>query len=280
MNINKQKGMTLIELMLAGLLGMIVAYFVMNIMATSSRTSMQSDGQAQAQENGRFIIGWLQAEARKAGYTPDFTLPRTQPFADICATGGPTPPANGANCTFETSTASSDRLAIRRMYSAATPSLKASSDCTGADLGAAGVAEGDVVIDVYWVEQNYSSGSSANDDNYDDVLRCVTYSEAGAPLNSSQVIASGIEGLQVLYGQYSVADPDGTPNVSRYVPADQVTDWNNVLAVRIAILTRSFTQDVVQNATRSYILLDATPYTFTDRTARHIQSTTVFLPNE
>ena len=50
MKLRSQQGMTLIELMIAGVLGLIVAYFIMTIMMNSNRTSMISSGTAQAQD--------------------------------------------------------------------------------------------------------------------------------------------------------------------------------------------------------------------------------------
>jgi len=48
-------------------------------------------------------------------------------------------------------------------------------------------------------------------------------------------LVEGVENLQVLYGEDS--DSDNIPN--RFVPADIVTDFSNVTAVRISILLRS-----------------------------------------
>ncbi len=288
MMIKKQRGMTLVELMIAAVLGTIVTYFITNIMISSSRNAMQSDGLAQAQENGRFVLSWLHAEARRAGYIPGIINARIQPFADLCAAELPLPPANNADCTFEANDRASDRLAIRRTFATASGSAKDAMDCTGVDL--TGVrAEGDVLTDVYWVERNFVSPNTPNNDAYDDVLRCVTYFN-GIPVANAQVIASGVEGLQVLYGIRPGEDPDRNTNVSRYVALNDILpiDWDSVRAVRIAVLTRAFSDNTINRDTRSYILLDSNPisldplqtFTFTDRIARNIQTTTVYLPNE
>lgn len=278
--ITSQKGLTLIELMITVVLSMVVVYFVMNIMITSSRTSMQSEGLAQAQENGRFILSWLHTETRRAGYIPGIIEERIQPFADICTTELPQPPAPGAACTFESSDAS-DRLAIQRTFISDSPTLRDRTDCTGIDLTGT-QNDGDILTDVYWVERDFNPGGGvATDDAYDDVLRCVTYfnNNTVAP---AQVIASGIEGLHVLYGIRPNQDDQRRTNIHRYVSLSDVApvDWDSVRSARIAILTRSFSDTTLANDTRSYILLDADPATFTDRIARHIQSTTVYLPNE
>ncbi len=52
-----------------------------------------------------------------------------------------------------------------------------------------------------------------------------------------QEIASGVENMQILYGEDTDSTPDFQPD--RYVPANQVTDPKRVVAVRIALLMRS-----------------------------------------
>jgi len=276
--INKQQGMTLVELMIAGALGVLVTFFIMNIMITSGRTAIQSEGLAQAQENGRFILSWLHTEGRRAGFVPGIVIQRIQPFADLCPSGSPMPPADGGDCTFESNNQISDRLAIRRTY---TNEVRERLDCTGTNLN--GIRnEGDILTDVYWVERDFSQAGVPTDDAYDDVLRCVTYFN-GVPQAPAQVIASGVEGMQVLYGIRPEEDLDRRTNVSRYTQLNQLpqpVDWDTVRALRVAVLTRSFGDNALPEARRSYILLDADPMTFTDQIARHIQSVTVFLPNE
>ena len=278
--LHKQQGMTLIELMIAGVLSLTIAYFIMNIMVTSSRTAVQSEGLAQAQENGRFTLSWLETNIRKAGYLPGTSQERIQPFADLCADVLPRPPASGADCTFESNT-ESDRIAVRRTFVTSSTLASDYSDCTGVDLRGT-VNDGDVLVDVYWTELNYDPGSGvATDDDYNDVLRCVTYYNNN-PVSPAQVIASGIESLQVLYGSRPSADPQNRNNVNRYTSLADIApvDWDSVRSVRIAVLTRSFSNTTTAQDTRSYIVLDADPLTFTDRIARHIQSTTIYLPNE
>lgn len=289
MRLQQQRGITLIELMVAGVLGVIITYFIFNIMITSTRTATQADGLAQAQENGRFVTSWLHGEIRRAGYTPDFTDPRIQPFANTCASGAPIPPANNGHCSFNSNNADSDRIAIRRTYTTAT-TPRDRQDCTGVDLSSTPPpsppppsppppppSDGDVLVDVYWVEPD----TSADPDNFSDVLRCVTYLEiTGIRVAPAQVIANGVQGFQVLYGESTTPITNNRTNVTRYVNADEVTNWNNVYAARISVLTRSFLPTGLDQATRSYVLLDANPYTFDDRIARHIQGTTIYLPNQ
>lgn len=50
-------------------------------------------------------------------------------------------------------------------------------------------------------------------------------------------LVEGVESLQVLYGEDTDATPDNVPD--HYVPADHLTDFSNVTAVKLSILLRS-----------------------------------------
>lgn len=289
MIISKQRGMTLIELMVAGVLAMVVSYFIMNIMISSNRAAATSDGLSQAQETGRFVMSWLTKEVRRAGYQPQLqNQDFEQPFADVCPVGTALPPANNSDCTFETTNDDSDRLAVRWRFDAASPLARDLQDCTGTNILGV-VPDEEMLTDVYWVERDTGN----DDDAYDDVLRCVTYRENGQVINNTtaQTIANGVEGMQILYqleeelldgGGNPILDADGNPILGkRYVNADRVealATWDEVRAVRISLLARSFTGQASTEATRSYVLADGDPYTFVDdRTLRYVQSSTVVL---
>lgn len=267
--------MTLIELMIAGVLGLVISYFVMNIMISSNRVAASSDGIAQAQESGRFIMSWLREEVRRAGYAPVLsTATSVIPFvANTECTTTSLPPADGADCSFD-SNSSNDRIAIRWTYNPDSAVDRDQQDCTGTSIS---FTEDTNLIDVYWVETDTGTGG----DSYDDVLRCVTYNDDTGVIISpqAQTIASGILGMQVLYGETVSPLSTGETNVTRYINGSNVTNWSNIQAVRLSILTRSFSTTTADNATRSYILLDADAYTFTDRDSYYIQTTTIALHN-
>lgn len=54
---------------------------------------------------------------------------------------------------------------------------------------------------------------------------------------SGQELVEGVETLQVLYGEDTDATPDNVPN--RYVTADKVADFTNVVSVKISLLLAS-----------------------------------------
>lgn len=281
MKLNKQNGMTLVELIVAAALGLIIVAFITNIMLSSSRTALQSEGLSQAQENGRFILSWLQGNVRSAGlpYPNSETQERIAPFADKCS-GSVMPPADNADCSFNSDSSDvSDRLAVRRTFinDAALGNDASKRDCSGADITVAGITDGDIITDLYWVQTDASDSSG-----YGNELVCVTYYNS-VKVSDAQVIANGIDGMQVLYGVRASDDNQHRSNVNRFVSLTDLgnnIDWSTIGAVRIAILTRSFTEQAHEKRKRSYILLDAAPVDFDDSVARHIQSTTIFLPNE
>lgn len=272
MNYSRQKGLTLIELMLASLLGVIVSYFIMNIMIASAKTSNLSEGTSQAQETGRLVMSWLSESIVNAGYNSNYLddtdLP---PVADLC-TAATTPPTNGAHCTFQTdlNNTGGDRLAIRRKAGGLTPSARDTQTCTGAALPADIINNMDEVIDVFWISPNINDADTTNDYQ----LWCVSYRANGNRIGTAQSIAVGVESMQLLYGIGNT-----TGSVENFVSAEDVSNWKNVVAVRIAILAREFGNTTLTNDTRVYGLLDSTPVSYTDQTARFVQNGTIWFPN-
>lgn len=79
----KQAGMSLVEVMIGLVLGLIVVSAVFNTYLGSTRSSRFSQGLQQMQENGRYGIATLQRGIRLAGFSTTGSL---QPF-DIVASG-------------------------------------------------------------------------------------------------------------------------------------------------------------------------------------------------
>ena len=74
----RQSGLSLVELMIALVLGLIIVSAVFNTYLGSTRSSRFSQGLQHMQENGRYGITTLQRGIRLAGYTPDADI--DQPF--------------------------------------------------------------------------------------------------------------------------------------------------------------------------------------------------------
>ena len=103
---------------------------------------------------------------------------------------------------------------------------------------------------------------------------------------TSVELVEGIETMQVLYGEDTDTTPDNIPD--RYVPASQVSDFANVVAVKIDLLLRSVKElpwRTAPNPAKSYLLggaTAATAITITvpqDKRLRKVMSTTIKLRN-
>jgi len=62
---------------------------------------------------------------------------------------------------------------------------------------------------------------------------------------SEEELVEGVEDLQLLYGEDT--DNDSAPNI--YVDASSVTDWNNVVAVRVELQVRSLEDNLAKSMT-------------------------------
>lgn len=109
------------------------------------------------------------------------------------------------------------------------------------------------------------------------------YSNADSPVNDQLV--EGIENMQILYGEdLSPNDDDIQP--TQYVTADNISDPDNVVAVRISLLVRTPQELNRPQAAATNRLLgvdDATGVDITsqaDRRIRKVFTTTIFLRNK
>ncbi len=97
-------------------------------------------------------------------------------------------------------------------------------------------------------------------------------------------LVEGVESMQVLYGEDTDATPDNIPN--RYVAADDVLDFANVVAVRVSILLRSVKELPWRTASQQIYLLggmdDDTAVRLqspNDKRLRKVMSTTIKVRN-
>lgn len=92
---------------------------------------------------------------------------------------------------------------------------------------------------------------------------------------ATQELVEGIENMQVIYGVDS--DENGTAN--SYVAAGAVTDWTQVVSVKLAVLADSIDNSLPVDNTRTYDLLGTTIDPPDDRLQRQVFTTTVTLRN-
>lgn len=91
---------------------------------------------------------------------------------------------------------------------------------------------------------------------------------------ASVALVEGVENMQVLYG--SDDDDNGVSN--RYINATEISDWDAIVSVRIALLVRSHGA-IGGKETQKFQLLDAPEITRTDAVAHRVFTTTIPLRN-
>lgn len=111
---------------------------------------------------------------------------------------------------------------------------------------------------------------------YRRVLSASATNGANAPtMGSGQEIVEGVESLQLLYGEDTDATPDGVAD--RYVTANNVSDWNDVVGVRIHLLMQSLRDDIVDGS--QAVNFNGAAFTATDGRLRYPFVATVSIRN-
>lgn len=238
--LKRQSGLSLVELMIAMVIGLIVLAGLAQILLSGKRSYGTQSGLGTMQENARFALYFLQRDIAKAGFPrsagPSISQPTMTPFV-------------AAN-TLDGTGGASDQIEIRFNSD---PDVEFSfRDCLGQTsqtVFTGGCADG-------------SNSGAENGDNcswqvtnrYDVLNGALRCTGSGNP-NAPQPLLTGVENMQILYGE----DLDDDTYADVYRNASQVGDWNRVTAVRIALLIN--TQEVIadERDNREYALLDAAP---------------------
>jgi len=107
--------------------------------------------------------------------------------------------------------------------------------------------------------------------NNTDGIRSLWWKEGAA---AEQEIIEGVEAMEILYGVTTNTDT----SANRYLTADAVTVWGDVVSVRIGLLIATTKPVLRIQESSSYNLLGTT-YTFNDKRQRRIFETNIVLRN-
>lgn len=275
-----QKGVTLIELMVAMALGLLIALAAAASLLISRQGFTAVDAASQLRDNGRYLQSLTQRLGVQAGYrdikfATDTTAKKNQSY------GAGTPPPNvfGLNNASRTSSATwdagtartsgqvaygSDILVLRHQTSSSTPDAVTSDntmiDCAGVASTAVATGLDDKLVSILHVGVG-SDGEPA--------LMC-SRSDTGAAPYDVQPIISGVENFQVLYGVDGIAPGNTTVPISstadsipeRYLRADQLTvagndvatyaNWQRVRSIRIGVVLRGPPGSAVDSSSQTF----------------------------
>jgi type IV pilus assembly protein PilW len=267
----RQHGFSLIELMIAMVIGLLLMVAVSQLFLTSKRNFSATDDSARMQENIRFASQMLTRHLRLAGYRAKATDPTT----GTATTPGIFPPGTSTAGLVGTDGGGTlpDSIRIRFQGSGTGTSgarVNASTTfMTADDAGADGL-----VVDCrgYKVDANlvsfnqYTIATGANGSN---ALFC----------NGSEIV-SDVDNMQLVYGEETdtgLSDLNYGPNY--YVAAGSVTNMDNVTSVKIALLFRSPNPTSDVTISKTYNLLGTTIASFGDKRSRRAVNFTVGLRN-
>ena len=267
----RQHGLTLIELMVAMVIGLIMVLAATAALLLSRQGFNQVDAASQLRDNARFATSLIERLSVQTGYRdllyaatsrPPSTLGMTTERPNIFGFDNRT--RSAGHKSYEASSSpraanslgyGSDILVLR--FQAAATDLVGSTDADKAMIDCMGHTPDTVMNDRY---ERYSSIFHIADRNGEPTLMCTRWPQADDyGTADTQPLITGVENFQVLYGidttGKSTTLPDGTtvdePDsvVDQYLPASQITDasnpaltltrWQQVRSLRIGMILRS-----------------------------------------
>ncbi|KRW62835.1 PilW family protein [Pseudomonas sp. TTU2014-080ASC] len=267
---SKQRGLSIVELLVATVIGLLLMTGVLQVFFASKQTYSSNEAASRLQENGRFALEFIAQNVRMAGYLEAANFKKSPPMAiagSNCGISG--------MCSTQGTGSGSDTLSVGLQ-----PRLMdgVRRDCRGNPLTGAN-ANTETILNHFEVITPAADPAKPNEIPTGS-LTCKSWNlSQSAWVNNATALAlvEGIDALQVQYGIGTGTTEDG---VRQYVSADRVTNWNNVVAVRVAVLANSVTPTSPRTPVRPYILLDAAPFIpRDDGRARQVFTTTINLRN-
>jgi len=249
----RQKGLSLVELLIAMLLGLLLTAGALQMMLSSQVIYQTTDTLSRIQENGRFALNFLAKDIRMAGHNTTEEADGKVFWDGACGATNP--------CTTNGAGSDSDQIGVLM-----DPSNNL--DCQG-NLVVGN--ENKVIANVYYVDDNPLDPLISS-------LYCRGYDlSANAWISNGQPLVDGVENMQILYG---VTDPAANNAITSYISSNDVTDWAGIGAARISLLLNNGqAQGNGNNETRTFNLLDADPIVALDKHNRQTFATTITINN-
>ena len=236
--IQKQSGITLIELMIALLIGAIMLTGIIAVFVNSNKTNRVLTSLSRVQEDARFAMGTIKSSLNLAGYKQDARLDRTLVFPAF-TTVSPTPiftMASGQSIFGLDNQITTAGIQEDQIY------FRYQDDGSGSTISCLGesfplVLNGNTIGNHYYIADK---GQGKN-------LYCdsLLLSDPAAVIQS-QPLVPNVEKFQILYGM-STDNVPGSMSVSCYLPANNIStttvtdcasglNFKQVLIVRINMI--------------------------------------------
>lgn len=278
---SRTRGVSLIELMISLVIGLVVVGAVLVSFLGSGQTGRVQAAYGQMNEDAQIALNIMARDIQLAGYaqpvgsvtdpiTNVTTLTKTFGGRSVfgCDAGSfkPNAAALNAPCNYVGAGAVAApvlEVAYEADISNTSPTgAGVPTDCLGTSLvqQTVGALNFYVTHNRYYVE----IGGSGQPE-----LRC-----ASDVAPSGQALVDNIESMSVWFGEANVAAPR---QIVRYVTASNVTDFNYVVAVRICLVARSAEAVLPPGETMTYSGCDGSAHVVADRRLRRAYYTTATL---
>ncbi|PKG80339.1 pilus assembly protein PilW [Shewanella sp. Actino-trap-3] len=312
---DSQRGMSLVELMVAMLISLFLTAGLFTMFSMSSSNVTTTSQFNQLQENGRIALAIMERDLSQLGFMGDATrlgisLGNTIVSATAvnvdCIGGGPNNASfpNGLQAHFRTlwgyeqgvgagsltcitPNNKTDVIQIKRLIGPPVTVLTATryyaaSNSSDIVFFNGSVAAPSLTDSRLWEYQHHVY--FIRDDGDIPVLRRRTLSINNG-MNNEEQLVEGIENMRILYG----FDNNGDGTADSYMPAQNMTslmwEWNNIIinqrlvALRVFLLVRSSEKDRSYKNDITYKLGDKTIEPLNDNYRRKVVSTTIILKN-
>lgn len=279
-----QRGLSLIELLVAMVLGLVVVGAVVINYASTGASSSRQNALGQMGEDAQLAFSLLARDLQMAGYSQPIGITGT-----------------GAAATF------SKKFTGRPLFACATPMVNAAAALAGGEDGVACEAAGSTAS--HSVVINYEvDARNAVVDGGGTPINCLGSAAASLPIGTGtftlvsnryyvgtsdatarpelkcaapgvagQPLIENVEAMQLWMGEADAANPR---RPVRYVAPNAVTDWGAVVAVRICLLMRSAETVLTDEDVATYRDCAGTEATSADRRIRRAFFSTVALRNK
>ncbi|MCZ2495956.1 prepilin-type N-terminal cleavage/methylation domain-containing protein [Xylophilus sp. Kf1] len=257
-------GMTLVELMVAMVLGLLIAVAAIATLTVARSGFATVDSSSQLRDSGRFAADLIGRIVVQGGFQ-DLAFSTSARKKEEGTAVDPPPNVSGFNNAYASATDPlntkvdgdnanrySDVLIVRYQSGESFPGSGVTDrtmiNCQGDVVDVVPATRDDRVASVFHVA--ISNGEPS--------LMCTTMRPNGTVLNAAQPIVQGVETFQVLYGVDGVVpntalpgDIDPPANTDRYLRADQMVvgsapssaatnaNWRRVRSIRIGLVLRS-----------------------------------------
>jgi prepilin-type N-terminal cleavage/methylation domain-containing protein len=313
---HKQTGFTLIELMIAMVLGLILTGSLLTMLAQARKSFVQDENFASMQDEARYAMREISNDVSMAGFIGDIMFPHSVGLNAGLVIGDDCEDAAGNTFPFrlidlptgnDTSLMAADNITTAAAV-AAFGCLQAGELVPGTDIVAVkrlagsvatALAAGDVAVRYNGTEGELFVEPSAvaipapfEDRIYTPAIYFIrNYTDTvgdGIPSLCRKILVGGAtvnmetecvaKGIEDLQVEYGI-DDDEDGSVDFYLTAPTQAQLENTISARIFLLARTENIDVSHTDSKTYTLSNADDYTPGDSFRRRVFSTTVSINN-